>query len=433
MRATSLFTLLTLALAGCRPDYSERDAFLAPTADTGAQLPAEGIWPKGRKVLVAGYSGVPKRDLAAGFSVAGPHYGGNNESQIAQCRQAGIPVIAQIGPFPGNTSGSWEAAAKISLDEVRRRVAEAVRRHAETKEIIMWAIQPEELRPWRKDEMAYLAAVAETVRKEDPLGRPLFLYNPNHRDAASLAAIVPHLDVIGKGCYANIAGHKDNRAWIRWSMEQMVLAAAKARPGAWAVVMPELAKDPEPGDRHLIRAWVRHDTYLGMMSGAKGVFLWSLFPRREVKATWKTWYDAYAECGRELNGERQLGPFFLFGQPRDDLRVSTLEPRRPYPLGSSVRNALEASTTQPGEGKGGMLHPWTKAELALGPERILFLANSCPEPTTFQVSGLPARGLEAANAFDGKPVALGADGQLPDLRLGPWEVVALRFRATTGR
>lgn len=433
MRRAGLLILTGLILAGCRPDYSERDAFLAPAADAGTRLPADGVWPNGRKVLVAGYSGVPRRDLAAGFSAAGPHYGGGNESQIAECRRAGIPVIAQIGPFPGNGSGSWEAAAKIPLDEVRRRVAEAVRRHAGTKEIIMWAIQPEELRPWRRDEMAYLAAVAQTVRREDPLSRPLFLYNPNHRDAASLAAIVPHLDVVGKGCYANIAGHKDNRAWIRWSVEQMAVAAAKARPGAWPLVMPELAKDPEPGDLPLIRAWVRHDTYLGMMSGAKGVFLWSLFPRREVKATWKTWYDAYAECGRELNGERQLGAFFLFGHPRDSLRVSTAEPRRPYPLGSSVRNALEAATTQPGEGKKGLLHPWTKVELALGAERAIFLANSCPEPTTFRVAGLPARGLEATNAFDGKPVALGPDGQLPELRLGPWEVVAFRFRKAPER
>jgi hypothetical protein len=432
MRISALLALAA-CLAGCRPDYAERDAFLAPVPDVGAHLPADGIWPKGRKVLVAGYSGVPARDLAAGFSVAGPHYGGGNEAQIAACRKAGLPVIAQIGPFPGNGSGGWEAAARIPLDEVRRRVAEAVRRHASTGEIVMWAIQPEELRPWRKDEMAYLKAVAETVRKEDPLGRPLFLYNPNHRDAASLAAIVPHLDVIGKGCYANIAGHKGNRAWIRWSVEQMVQAAGKARPGAWAVVMPELAKDPEPAERPLIRTWVRHDTYLGMMSGAKGVFLWSLFPRREVKTTWKTWYDAYAECGRELNGERQLGAFFLFGQRRDDLAVTTVEPRRPYPLGSSVRNALEASTTQPGEGKKGLLHPWTKAEYALGAERVLFLANSCPEPTTFRVAGLPSRGLEAVNAFDGKPVALDAQGQLPERKLGPWEVAAYRFRAAPER
>ena len=64
---------------------------------------------------------------------------------------------------------------------------------------------------------------------------------------------------------------------------------------------------------------------------------------------------------------------------------------------------------------------------------MLFLANSFPEPTTFRVAGLPARGIEAANAFDGKPVALGPDGQLPELRLGPWEVVAFRFAKASER
>lgn len=432
MRLTAC--LLLLALAGCDRSNPERDAFLRrPAVDKAAALPADGIYPKGRRMLYAGYSGDAKRDLEQGFSVAGPAYGGGNESQSAACDKAGLPHFVQISAFDNNSTGGWDAAAKIPLDEVRRRVAANVARHAGSRWVVMWAVQPEELRPWRKNEMDYLKAVCETIRANDPQGRPIFLYNPNHRDAASLAPIAPLVDVIAKGCYANGAGHKDNRAWIRWSVEQMRAAADKAGAGKQVLLMPELARDPEPADRERIAAWVRHDVYLGLMSGADGVLLWSLYPRREVKATWKEWYEAYAACGRELNGERALAQVFLFGEPRSDLRVTTAEPRRPYPLGSSVRNALEETTTAPGEGKSGTLHPWTACERQLGDAHYLLVANSVPETTTFRVAGIPARGMRAESAFDGSPIALPRGGDPLELRLAPWEVRAIRLTAEPAR
>ena len=380
-------------------------------------------------MLFAGYSGVPERDLAAGFSVVGPAYGGTNETQSAACARAGLPHIVQVGPFDGNTGGDWTAASKIPLDEVRRRTAANVARHAGSTSVVLWAIQPEELRPWRADEMAYLRAVCEAIRSADPLARPIFLYNPNHRDAASLAPIAPLVDVVAKGCYANGAGHKDNRAWIRWSVEQMRAAADKAGPGKQVLVMPELARDPDPADRPLLATWVRHDVYLGLMSGADGVLLWSLFPRKEVKATWKEWYEAYARCGRELNGERNLAAVFLFGEPRADLAVTPLEPRRPYPLGTSARNALEQGTTAPSEGRAGKLYPYTTYERQLGDAHYLLIANSVPEPTTFRIAGFPDHGVVAENAFDGQPIAAPAPGQPLERRLGPWEVLAIRWTA----
>jgi hypothetical protein len=167
-----------------------------------------------------------------------------------------------------------------------------------------------------------------------------------------------------------------------------------------------------------------------MMSGADGMLLWSLFPRSEVKATWKEWYAAYAQCGRELNGERALSQVFLFGEKRNDLKVTTMETRRTYPLGSSARNALEADTTQASEGKVGVLHPWTKDERAYGTSRYLFLCNSLGVSTSFHVTGFPAHGLVAENAFDGETITLPPPGQSLELKLGPWEVIAVRFSAS---
>ena len=161
----------------------------------------------------------------------------------------------------------------------------------------------EELRPWRGDEMQYLGIVCETIRKTDPLARPIYHYNPNHRDAASLLPIAKQVDILAKGCYVNSVGRKRDRAWVRWSVEQESRQFGRRAAPAFPLVMPELCGPGTRGGRE-IRAWVRHDVYLGLASGAKGVLIWSLFKRKEVRRTWQLWYDAYSECARELNGDR---------------------------------------------------------------------------------------------------------------------------------
>ncbi len=47
----------------------------ASAAPPSEKLPADGIYPHGRKLAFMGYSGDPARDLANGFTVAGPVYG----------------------------------------------------------------------------------------------------------------------------------------------------------------------------------------------------------------------------------------------------------------------------------------------------------------------------------------------------------------------
>ncbi|HAZ66460.1 MAG TPA: hypothetical protein DCY41_06865, partial [Opitutae bacterium] len=61
--------------------------------------------------------------------------------------------------------------------------------------------------------------------------------------------------------------------------------------------------------------------------------------------------------------------------------------------------------------------------------RYLFICNSVGVPTTFRVTGFPAHGLAAENAFDGKVMALPAAGQPLELKLGPWEVFAVKLSA----
>lgn len=415
--------LLTGCQSGLRPAGAP-DPFFSSTAPPAEELPADGFYPHGRRMPFMGYSGNPARDLTNGFTVAGPSYG-HDRPYVERCASNGWPVVAHVSHGPRFTEK--DPAKNYQLDEpsLRSKVAAEVRALAPLKQIVWWAIQPEELRGWRANEMRYLDIVCETIRSNDPLRRPIYLYNPNNRTADSLAPIVRQVDVVGKGCYVNSVGRKRDRAWVGWSIEQEVEAIrAAGRPGAIPILMPELCKDPEPGEEREIRAWVRHDVYLGLAKGAKGVCIWSLFRRREVAGTWQLWYDAYAGCGRELNGERGLARVFLSGgEPSAKLQVRLVK-------GSEVAAVqlggdAEAATTSDREQqqREQKMPAWTAREFVYDGAHWLFLVNSSNEPASFEASGWP-EGSIAGDAFDSKSVRL--DGPL-FLDLPAYGVAAIRF------
>lgn len=407
-----------VAVTPAAPD--PRDAFFAVPADPGAALPAEGIYPRGRRMAFMGYSGKPERDLTRGFSVAGPVYG-NQDGYVQGCIDRHQPVVVQV------------RAAESFNDKVKRPVYDPakaaqtakaiVARWAKHNEVVWWAIEPEELRPWRKDEMAYLAVMAGAIREADPQKRPVFIYNPNNRDAGSLAAIAKHVDILGKGAYVNSWGAKNARAWVRWSIDQETAAAKGADHPVTPIVMPELCADPAPAEDALIESWVRHDVYLGLSSGAQGVLIWSLFPRGGVKRTWGVWYEAYARCGRELGQERKLGEVFLFGAPRSDIRVKPAD-------GAKQAAALvvggehgETETTSAAERASRQVDMAnvTVCERAFGAKRYLFVVNSTGAPRAFEAAGWPA-GVRMSDVFTGQPLP---GGQALQLNLPAWGVAGV--------
>jgi len=424
-------TALSLLLFGCQsPDVraSEADPFFRATQPAPAELPADGFYPRGQRLPFMGYSGVPARDLTNGFTVAGPCYG-NDVPYVRMCASNGWPVVAHLSHGPCFTDK--DPAKNYTLDEaaLRASVAEEVRALAPLKEIVWWAVQPEELRCWRKNELRYLEVVCDTIRANDPLKRPVYHYNPNNRTRDTLLPIVRQIDVVGKGCYVNSSGKKRDRAWVGWSVEQEVEAIkAGGRRGAIPLVMPELCKDPEPGEENEIRNWVRHDVYLGLAKGAKGLCLWSLFKRREVAKTWSLWYDAYAECGRELNGSRTLAQVFLFGgEPAAKLSVKLVSgvEQSAVRLGGAAGGEAVTTTDQERREREQKMASWTAKEFVYGGDHWLFLINSSNDPATFEVAGWP-KGARAENAFDALSVALLAPLRL---NLPAYGVMAFCFSA----
>ena len=411
-----------LLAAPTAPNLSaEAEFFRSPAPTT---LPADAIYPAGRRLAFMGYSGDPQRDLTRGFTVAGPVYG-DQTPYLQTCHEHGWPVVARIGAKLNFQDKSPDKAV-IREEPLRAEITRQVQELADRREIVWWSLQPEELRPWRADEMKYLDIVTSAVRAADPLHRPVFLYNPNHRDAKALEPVARRVDLLGKGCYVNSAGKKRDRAWVKWSILQEIEAAAAAgRPGIVPVLMPELCKDPDPAEDREIGAWVRHDIYLGMASGARAVTIWSLFKRAEVRRTWQLWYDAYSRCATELNGPRALAQVFLFGERRSGIVVDP--PASANGATITLGGGAEAgtTTTRERESRSVAVDSWTSADIASNGSRFLFLINSANQPATFHIHGWPP-GCVAEDAFTGQPAALPVDKAL-QATLPAYGVAAWRF------
>lgn len=420
--ATALVIGLLALIAGPDPARAENaKSFFAPGPVAPDSLPAAQIYPAGRTMLFAGYSGDPKRDMTHGFTVAGPFYG--EQKQIDPLLAAGTPTLVQIG-VPGHVS---QDTAEYDLKKARAIITAQLDRWADSPHVACWAVQPEELRSWKKPEMDYLQLVTQMIRERDKRHRPIFLYQCNNRDAQVLTGIADHVDILGKGSYVNWCGYTDHRAWVRWSIEQSDEAFRLAHKEPYSLMMPELSADPAPEDVPQIRAWVRHDTYLGLMTGAKGVLIWSLHPRKEVKKTWQSWYDAYAEIGRELTTGQHLSDIFLFGERRHNLTVTPVESRPTYDL-QEIANKEDVQAKRPTKKAPPIpLSPWTATEIAYGAATYLFLANSSQEPTHFRISGIPSGGGTVTTVFDGKPHPLPEAGGPFTLALAPWQIVALKI------
>ena len=409
---------------------SEADHFFAPVPDHAKNLPADQIHPRGRVFPFWGYSGTFGREKKSGFTLGGQHYGDYDRQlkALAEARAAGLRYMFSVG-LPGKfTDGSLTAPPETWGDAI----AVQIRPLSNDTSIAAWTLHPEELRMWRKNEKDYLRVVTETIRANDALHRPIFMYEPNNRMADGLVISAEYLDYVSRGAYVQGCGFQNERVWVRWVIAQEVEASRRLkekdgrdRP-AW--FMAQLSDDPpNPADDALIPAWVRHDVYAALISGARGVGIWSLWSRRaSVKRTYETWYPAYAKVAGELTGPTGLGQVFLFGEERADLKIRHLNGPEQVTLWTGPRNQMEANTTAESERQRNqhVFPAVASCERAWQDRRYIFLCNSSPEPVEVELSGWPADGCEIINAFSGQAVPFQPSLRLP---LPPWGVEAFIF------
>ncbi len=344
--------------------------------------PPPELYPKGDVFCFTFYStvrGDTAYTLTNGATAIGPYYG-NQSGPLSNAISLNCKHLYKIDPpsmadwGPNNTNFVWPSDQTISNEVLA--ILNPVKTNAN---IAMWDLEPEELRYWRAPELHYLALVSSIVRSNDPLRRPVYMYEPNHRLATDLTNTVVYQDACAKGCYVNSVdpNYRTNRIWARWSMEQELGAIAMANRSAVPWIVLWMAADPPPGDFGLITNWCRHDAYMGLIMGGKGIQIWSGWRGRAgfSDTNFQAYLDGYLTVARDLNGPLNLGPVFLHGQPRTNVTMAiTVGPTTLQTIYRGATNAYPSLT-------------WLNAVLA--GTNYLFVVNSGAEPVTASFGNLP--------------------------------------------
>jgi len=395
------------------------DEFFQPVPDRGANLPADRVYPEGRMLTYAGFSPFSVDDTKANkFTVTGPAYGKDIPGVLAAAAKAKMPVLYPLDViYKGKVLTKEDLAANdIDWQAIAADLTRQVKAAAADKSIAWWYLTPEELRWWIPNEIKYLELAYKTIKAADPAKRPVWMYSPGHRNDTALSKEAPFQDIIGKGTYTNYSGQKNSRIWVRWSMEQEKNAIKLSRnPSAVPILVPEMFEEPKPEETAQIPAWVRHDVYLGMVSGAKGVVIFSLWPRNKFPSH-PIYYKAYCQVARELNGDLGLGQVFLFGEPKNDVALKITE--GPQTVSCKFKVKTVETFTYP---------TVALANLAYGSDRYLIAVNSANQPVSAVLSGLPKQGVTGVELFTRKALEP-ADGQLK-LSFGPYQVIAIKLSA----
>ena len=335
------------ALFGINTDTK---TFFAGPKCEDIKLPADKLYPMGRKFPFGFYStggkngvtkienGVKKRTvimpleermadakkiIEGGATMIGPQYELCFEI-LETARKFKVQVAYTIcGVMNGKKIGKpfFRTNEKLDVEALRKETAPIIRELAKNPEIAYWNLTPEERRSWKKREVLYLKEMYKLIKENDPLKRPVFMYEPGHRTAGALAKLLPFQDISAKGTYTNYSGQKNSRVWVRYSMEQETEAIKICKKGI-PFLLPEMFQQPEEKELPMIDKWVKHDVYCGLANGAKGILVFSA-RRRPHFTAWEQYINAYLETAKILGGE--LGQALLFGKETTDLEVSVIE------------------------------------------------------------------------------------------------------------
>jgi len=413
------------------------DGFFNPPTDPYGDRAPDRIYPRGRIFPFTAYGLGMRATAETPLTLAGRMYRFSPDD-LTEAAEHDTPVV-------GGISGGWskDDLRAVSRDEIVAALEAEVRAvlaHPHQDRLAWWYLKPEELRYWREHEIDYLELAADTIRRVDPHDRPVWMYDPGHRNAEALSHTARHLDIVGKGMYTNYSGQVRDRVWVRWTIEQQKRAIAAANPDAIPIAVPEMFRHPgqfidayradASAAAAAARRWVRHDVYAALISGARGlaVFAWIPRPGDPARgrlpfkgAVYQAYRAAYLRVAEELTGTLNLGAVFLFGRWRDDLTVSITEGPRTLTLEYRPKHNEPAEYPTVGH-----------ATIDWRDGRYLFLVNSAERAVTARVRGLPigeeltVHDLFGANTFNPTTGAF-------DLRFDRHEVKAFRIAPPDGR
>ena len=419
-------------IAGSSADSKVNAFFDVGPMASDIKLPADQVYPRGAIFPFSFYStgggtggrkgaklSDPQRDadqekiLKGGATMVGPQYELNFAAPkvAAKYKKAAVytlcPVIDGV-QMQGSKSFDKYTMKTLPREKIIASLTEQVKAVANDPSIAWWDITPEELRWWNECEAEYARIAVEVIRANDPLKRPVMMYEPGHRDGTALAKLGKYYDFIAKGMYTNYYGWKNARAWNRYSMMQEAEARRQLnRPELTLLALPEMFQEVPKAERKKIPVWVRHDVYSALVSGAQGVLVFSA--RRRVKfESHRDYLEAYLTVARELTGEMNLGQVLLFGKPMKDLSFQTISGPKEVQLKKGKLNIKLPAVAM--------------ANIAFNRLRYVIVVNSSPETVTGMISGTPyGSDIAVSDIWSSEPPFIAAEGEF-EVELPPWGV-----------
>lgn len=379
--------------------------------DKGRALPADKVYPNGRIFPIMTYTGGSKSEQLRkdGFTVVGPVYGKNHDGAMENAHKFGMPMIFSIRAKQDGVSvdknflrrsGIKPDPAKLT-ESIRNIVKDAVKKYPE---IAFFYVTPEELRHWKSKEYDFIKLAIDAVHSTG-VKQPLWMYTPGHYGQDSLSKYADRLDVMGKGCYTNYSGYKNNRVWIRHSVTIMKNAAATGSEVDLVLAVLEMFRTPEQSEIPMIPRWARHDFYASLIEGAKGLAIFSLSRRKGFAEAHTLYYGAYSQAAKEVTGKNGLGEIFLFGERRQDVkwRVSSGN--------AQIKLQVPARAKDPAKAKFFTYPSVGIADIAHARGRYLFMVNSDNADISGVISGMPA-GTVVKDAVTGEKIAVAENGSV---------------------
>ena len=393
MKKTVSTLLLLAAVVVFAIDTNKEKFFGGGPTDADIKLPADKVYPAGRLFPFSFYSTgggprgeklspeekdkVMKEIVDAGAPLIGPQYELTDQI-IANAKKFKVGAVMTVrGIYNGEqiTKAFFRTNTPLDPKKLTEETAPVIRELAKNPEIVYWDVTPEERRWWKAREVLYLKTMYEIIKANDPLKRPVFMYEPGHLGADSLAKLLPYQDLSAKGTYTNYSGCKDQRVWVRYSVEQEVKAIKAAALGRPIVpfLLPEMFREVPENEYPQIESWVRHDVYCGIANGARGILVFSARRRANFNA-YPKYLAAYLRVCRELANRSELSQAFLFGKPTSDLEVAQTDGPAKIPIKKS-----RIDTEYP---------PLSVAQFLWNGARYVLIVNSANVPVNAVVDNL---------------------------------------------
>jgi hypothetical protein len=402
------------SLAGEWLNQEQSGSFFVPAPDTAAGYDSTKLYPQGKIFPFSIYSTYPPDTYHLkddGFTSMGPYYDTVQTARLNEAANLGLKFFYSIGM---DLNFSDPGFVMPSDAEIQSAITAQVNAVKNNNAIAVWNLLPEELQYYHANQMHYLQVAANAIRAADSAaGRPVWMYEQNNRTSDQLAISIPYQDLSGKGMYANFIGDQNNRIFCRWTVEQELAAIAAAHPSAVPIAIPEMYQDPCAADAHWIPAWTKHDVYSALVTGAKGVVVYSGYRREILAKYYNDYYAGYAKVADEITGSLNLGQVFLFGQRRSDITVTITS--GPTTASMTVPVAYTASSIN-----------YANIADKTG-ARYLFLVNSANSSVTVNISGLPTGTIYREDLFATPSEYVAMSGGGLSVTLDPLGVKCYRF------